>query len=228
MTHIEIDVEGDEWAEGSDLSETLVTAIPEDNKEILEKIKMNGVVGLGGATFPAHVKLCPPPGKKAECLILNGAECEPYHTSDNRIMIERSKEIVIVAAIMKQVLGGCPAGIGIEENKPEAIAAMKAAVAELQKDAKGYDGISVMVLKKKYPQGGEKQLIDSVMGRQVKSMGLPIDVGAVVQNVATSLAVYEAVQKNMPLVTNVMTITGDCLPMEKQHNYKLRLGKPLS
>ena len=228
MTHIEIDVEGDEWIEGVDLTDTLVTAIPEDNKAILEKIKMCGVVGLGGATFPAHVKLCPPPGKKADCLILNGAECEPYLTSDYRIMLERSKEIVVGAAIMKQVLGGCPAVIGIEENKPEAIKAMSEAVAELQKTAKGYDGISVMSLKKKYPQGGEKQLIDAVMKRQVKSMGLPIDVGAVVQNVATSLAVYEAVQKNMPLVTNVLTVTGDCLPMEKQHNYKFRIGMPLS
>ena len=227
MTHIEIDVEGDEWADGIDLSDTLVTAIPEDNKEILDKIKMCGVVGLGGATFPAHVKLCPPPGKKADCLILNGAECEPYLTSDNRIMLERSKEIVIGAAIMKQVLGGCPAVIGIEENKPEAIAAMKAAVTELQASA-GYEGISVMPLKKKYPQGGEKQLIDAVMKRQVKSMGLPIDVGAVVQNVATSLAVYEAVQKNMPLITNVLTVTGDCVPMENQHNYKFRIGMPLS
>ena len=227
MVHVEIDVEGDEWAEGIDLSEELVTAIPEDNKEILDKIKMNGVVGLGGATFPTHVKLCPPPGKKADCLILNGAECEPYLTSDYRIMLERSKEIIIGAAIMKQVLGGCPAVIGIEENKPEAIKVMQASLAELQATAKGYDGISVMSLKKKYPQGGEKQLIDAVMKRQVKSMGLPIDVGAVVQNVATSLAVYEAVQKNMPLITNVMTITGDCLPMEKQHNYKFRIGMPL-
>ena len=228
MTHVEIEVEGDEWAEGIDLSDTLVTEIPEDNKAILEKIKLNGVVGLGGATFPAHVKLCPPPGKVAECLILNGAECEPYLTSDNRIMIERSREIVVGAAIMKQVLGGCRTVIGIEENKPEAIAAMKDAVSYLQANAKGYDGISVMVLKKKYPQGGEKQLIDAVMRRQVKSMGLPIDVGAVVQNVATSLAVYEAVQKNMPLVTNVLTVTGDCLPMERQHNYKFRIGMPLS
>ena len=228
MVHVEIDVEGDEWAEGIDLSEELVTAIPEDNKEILDKIKMNGVVGLGGATFPTHVKLCPPPGKKADCLILNGAECEPYLTSDYRIMLERSKEIIIGAAIMKQVLGGCPAVIGIEENKPEAIKVMQASLAELQATAKGYDGISVMVLKKKYPQGGEKQLIDAVMKRQVKSMGLPIDVGAVVQNVATSLAVYEAVQKNMPLITNVLTVTGDCLPMDKQHNYKFRIGMPLS
>lgn len=228
MTHIEIDVEGDEWAEGIDLSDTLVTAIPEDNKAILDKIKANGVVGLGGATFPTHVKLCPPPGKKADCLILNGAECEPYLTSDYRIMLERSSEIIVGAAIMRQVLGGCKTVIGIEENKPEAIRVMSEALASLQKSAKGYDGICVMSLKKKYPQGGEKQLIDAVMKRQVKSMGLPIDVGAVVQNVATSLAVYEAVQKNKPLVTNVLTVTGDCLPADRQHNYLFRIGMPLS
>ncbi len=228
VMHIEIEVEGDEWMEGIDLSDTLVTEIPSDNKVILDKIKANGVVGLGGATFPTHVKLCPPPGKKADCLILNGAECEPYLTSDYRIMLERSKEIVVGVAIMKQVLGGCPAVIGIEENKPEAIKKMQQALAELQASAKGYEGISVQVLKKKYPQGGEKQLIDAVMGRQVKSMALPIDAGAVVQNVATSLAVYEAVQKNKPLVTNVLTVTGNTLPVEKQHNYLFRIGMPLS
>ena len=228
VMHIEIAVEGDEWMEGIDLSDKLITAIPEDNKAILDKIKGNGVVGLGGATFPTHVKLCPPPGKKAECLILNGAECEPYLTSDYRIMLERSKEIIIGAAIMKQVLGGCPAVIGIEDNKPEAIAKMSAALAELQASAKGYEGITIQTLKKKYPQGGEKQLIDAVMKRQVKSMALPIDAGAVVQNVATSLAVYEAVQKNKPLVTNVLTVTGNTLPVEKQHNYLFRIGMPLS
>ena len=226
MTHIEIDVEGDEWAEGIDLSEELVTEIPEDNKAILEKIKLNGVVGLGGATFPAHVKLCPPPGKKADCLILNGAECEPYLTSDYRIMLERSKEIIVGAAIMKQVLGGCPAVIGIEENKPEAIKVMKEALAQLQASAKGYESISVMPLKKKYPQGGEKQLIDAVMKRQVKSMGLPIDVGAVVQNVATSLAVYEAVQKNKPLIERVVTITGET--MATPRNLLTRMGTPIT
>lgn len=226
-THVEIEVAEDEWMEGIDTSNTLITAIPEDVKAILDKIKTCGVVGLGGATFPAHVKLCPPPGKKADCLILNGAECEPYLTSDNRIMIERSKEIVIGAAIMKHVLGGCPVVIGIEENKPAAIEAMTAAVVSLS-TLKGYDNITVQVLKKKYPQGGEKQLIDSVMKRQVKSMGLPIDVGAVVQNVATSLAVYEAVQKNIPLTTNTLTVTGDCLPVDRQHNYLFRIGVPLS
>ncbi len=190
VLHVEITVEGDEWAEGIDLSDTLVTEIPGDRAAILDRIKACGVVGLGGATFPTHVKLNPAPGSVAECLIINGAECEPYLTSDFRIMLERPKEIVVGAAIMKKVLGDCRCVIGIEENK--------------------------------------KQLIDAVMRRQVKSGGLPISVGAVVQNVATSLAVYEAVQKNKPLVTNVMTITGDCLPVEKQHNYQFRIGMPLS
>ena len=223
VMHVEITVDGDEWAEGIDLSDTLVTEIPEDRAAILDRIKTCGVVGLGGATFPTHVKLNPAPGSVAECLIINGAECEPYLTSDFRIMVERPKEIVVGAAIMQKVLGGCRCVIGIEENKPEALESMSKAVAEL-----GYKGIEVLSLKKKYPQGGEKQLIDAVMRRQVGSGGLPISVGAVVQNVATSLAVYEAVQKNKPLVTNVMTITGDCLPVEKQHNYLFRIGMPLS
>ena len=221
--HVEIAVEGDEWDESIDLSKKIVTEIPEDRAAILDRIKACGVVGLGGATFPTHVKLSPPPGKVAECLIINGAECEPFLTSDYRIMIERPKEIVIGAAIMQKVLGGCRCVIGIEENKPEAIKVMKQAVSDL-----GYDGIKVMTMKKRYPQGGEKQLIDAVMKHQVKSGGLPIDVGAVVQNVATALAVYEAVQKNKPLVTNTLTVTGDFVPANMQHNYLFRIGVPLS
>lgn len=124
---------------------------------------------------------------------------------------------------MQMVLGGCRCVIGIEDNKPEAIDAMSKAVSEL-----GYKDMEVLPLKKKYPQGGEKQLIDAVMHRQVGSGGLPISVGAVVQNVATSLAVYEAVQKHIPLITNTLTVTGDCLPVEQQHNYLFRIGMPLS
>ena len=224
VTHIEIAVADEEvWAEGIDLTPGLVTELPSDVPAMLERIKANGVVGLGGATFPTHVKLNPGPNAHPECLILNGAECEPFLTSDFRIMVERPKEIVVGAAIMQKILGGCKCVIGIEENKPEAIEAMGKAVAEL-----GYQGISVQPLKKRYPQGGEKQLIDAVMHRQVKSGALPISVGAVVQNVATSLAVYEAVQKNRPLITNTLTVTGDCLPVEKQHNYLFRIGVPLS
>ena len=223
VPHIEIAVEGDEWVEGVDLSDTLLTDITLDRAQILDRIKQCGIVGLGGATFPTHVKLNPAPGSKAECLILNGAECEPYLTSDYRILLERTKEIIVGAAIMQKVLGGCHTVIAIEENKPEAIKAVSEALASLP-----YSDIEVLSMKKRYPQGGEKQLIDAVMKRQVKSGGLPISVGAVVQNVATSLAVYEAVQKNKPLITNTMTITGDCLPIERQHNYLFRIGMPLS
>jgi len=222
VNHIEITVSGDEWAEGIDTSSTLVKDIPEDKAEILDRIKKCGVVGLGGATFPTHVKLNPAPGKTAERLIINGAECEPFLTSDFRIMVERPKEIVVGAAIMQKVLG-CRCVIGIEENKPEAVKAVSEAVEEL-----GCKDMLVQPLKKRYPQGGEKQLIDAVLHRQVKSGCLPIDAGAVVQNVATALAVYEAVQKNKPLITNTLTVTGNCLPVEKQHNYLFRIGTPLS
>lgn len=223
VPHVEIAVEGDEWAEGIDLSTDLVTEIPEDRDLILSRIRNCGVVGLGGATFPTHVKLNPAPGSKAECLIINGAECEPYLTSDFRIMLERTKEIVVGAAIMQKVLGGCPCVLAVEENKPEAIEVLSKAVAGL-----GYADITVQTLKKRYPQGGEKQLIDAVMHRQVKSGALPISVGAVVQNMATSLAVYEAVMKNKPLITNTLTVTGNCLPADRQHNYLFRIGMPLS
>ena len=226
VIHVEIDVEDDEWMDGIDTTDTIVREIPQDTKFILDRIRNNGVVGLGGATFPTNVKLCPPPDKKADILILNGAECEPYLTSDYRIMLEKSEQIVIGAALMKHVLGVERVVIGIEENKPEAIAKMKEAVASLAAVTAGYSGIEVMTLKKKYPQGGEKQLIDAVTHRQVKSMGLPIDVGVVVQNVATSLAVYEAVQKNKPLIDNTITVTGECFP--KQSNLLVRVGTPLS
>ena len=226
VIHVEIDVEDDEWMNGIDTTDTIVREIPQDTKFILDRIRNNGVVGLGGATFPTNVKLCPPPDKKADILILNGAECEPYLTSDYRIMLEKSEQIVIGAALMKHVLGVERVVIGIEENKPEAIAKMKEAVASLAAGTAGYSGIEVMTLKKKYPQGGEKQLIDAVTHRQVKSMGLPIDVGVVVQNVATSLAVYEAVQKNKPLIDNTITVTGECFP--KQSNLLVRVGTPLS
>ena len=223
VTHIEIVVEGDEWAEGIDLSPDLVPEIPTDRAATLEKIKAAGVVGLGGATFPTHVKLNPPPESKAECLIIDGAECEPYLTSDYRIMVERPDEIVVGAAIMQMVLGGCRAVLAVEDNKPKAIEALRASVARL-----GYANMEVAPLKCKYPQGSEKQLIDAVLGRQTKPGALPISVGAVVQNAGTALAVYEAVQKNKPLVTNVLTVTGDCLSGEKMHNYLFRAGMTLS
>ena len=218
VPHIEIAVEGDEWAEGIDLTSDLVTAIPDDREFILARVKNNGVVGLGGATFPTHVKLNPAPGSKAECLILNGAECEPYLTSDFRILLERTKEIVVGAALMQKVLGGCKTVIGIEENKPEAIAAVEKALAELP-----FSGITVLPLKKRYPQGGEKQLVEAVTGRQVPMPpAIPINVGAVVQNVATSFAVYEAVMKHKPLFERYVTVTGK--RVEKPGNFVVRMG----
>ena len=219
VPHVEITVEGDEWMEGIDTSDTLVKEIPYTPEEIIEKVKRAVVVGLGGASFPTHVKLAPPKDKKAECLILNGTECEPYLTSDDRIMRERPQEILIGGAIMMKALGVTRGYVGIEENKPAAIASMTEA-------AKAFPQIEVITLKKRYPQGGEKQLIDAVIRRQVPSGGLPIETGAVVQNVGTSLAVYEAVQKNKPLIDNVITVTGSCLPV--QHNYKVRIGTPMS
>ena len=206
---IEIAVEGDDWLEGIDTSDTLVTEIPADSKAILEKIRLGGVVGLGGATFPTHVKLSPPPGSKCECLIINGCECEPYLTSDFRTLLEKGEQVVVGAAILQQVLGHVRCVFGIEVNKPEAIAHIREVIAKL-----GYKDMEVLPLRKRYPQGGEKQLIDAVMHRQVGSGALPISVGAVVQNVATALAVYDAVQKNKPVIDNSVTVTGECFPKQ--------------
>ena len=193
-----------------------------------DKIKMGGIVGLGGATFPTHVKLTPPPGKKCDMLIINGCECEPYLTSDFRTLLEKGEQVVVGTAIIKQVLGVAEATIAIEDNKPEAIEHIQKIVADFQKKSPKFAGIKVLSLLKKYPEGGEKQLIDAVMHRQVPSGALPIDVGAVVQNVATALVIYDAVQKNKPIIDNSVTVTGTCVPMDKQHNYLVRVGTPIS
>lgn len=219
VMHVIVDVEGDEWMDTIDRTPDVIKDIVMDSVQIIKRIGDCGVVGLGGASFPTHVKLSPPPGKKAEFLVINGAECEPYLTSDYRIMVERPEEILIGASIMMKALGVSKCFVGIEENKPEAIEKMRRIA------VKDYPQIEVVVLKKKYPQGGEKQLIDAVVGRKVPSMGLPIDVGVVVQNCGTALAVYEAVQKNKPLFEGVVTVTGDCT--EQQRNFLLRVGTPL-
>ena len=214
-----ITVEGDEWSDTIDRSEDIVREIKLDSKQIVERIKECGVVGLGGATFPTCVKLSPPPGKKAEFLIINGAECEPYLTSDYRVLVEMPEQVLIGASIMMKALNVSKGFIGIEENKPKAIEILNGYAAQ-------YPDIKVVPLKKKYPQGGEKQLIDAVVGRKVPSMGLPIDTGAVVQNVGTALAVYEAVQKNKPLFEGILTVTGEC--SNQQKNFRHRVGTPIS
>ena len=169
-TAIYIDVEGDEWMESIDRTPDIKRECNLEPKEIVAKLKEMGIVGLGGATFPAHIKYSVPEGKKAEYLIINAAECEPYLTSDHRVMMEHAEEIWVV----------------------------------------------------KYPQGAEKQLINSITGRKVPSGKLPIDVGCVVSNIGTTFAVYEAIQKNKPLIENILTVTGKKLP--SQHNYQCRIG----
>lgn len=219
VMHVVIAVEGDEWRPEIDRSSDIVRDIKLSKEEILDKIKLSGIVGLGGATFPTHVKLSPLPGKKAEFLILNGAECEPYVTADDRIMREQSEQIFIGGKIMLKALGIERGFVGIEENK-------KAAIAQMKETGKKYPELEVIILKKKYPQGGEKQLIEAITGRRVPSLGLPIDVGVVVQNVGTALAVYEAIQKNKPLVESVVTVTGQCI--SQQRNLSLRVGTSFS
>ena len=214
-----INVEGDEWAEEIDTSPDLVSEITLDSKEIIEKIKQAGIVGMGGATFPTYVKLMPPPGKTAEFLIINGVECEPYLTADHRLMLEKGQEIVIGTCILMKALKVDKAFIGIENNKPDAINHMRELV-------RPYDGIEVQTLKVQYPQGGEKQLIKASVNREVPSGKLPIEVGCVVQNVGTAFAVYEAVQKNKPLIERVVTVTGKAV--KKPSNFLTRIGTPIS
>ena len=215
---IYIDVQGDEWLPEIDRTPELVRACTMEPKAIIDKIAAAGIVGLGGACFPTHVKLLPPPGKKAEVLIVNGVECEPYLTCDHQLMLEHGEEIIVGIEILKRALGVDRAIIGIENNKKDAIEHMtKLAQTKL--------GIEVLPLKLKYPQGGEKQLIDACIGRQVPSGALPIEVGAVVDNVATIYAVYEAVQKNKPLISRVMTVTGK--KVTKPGNYAVRFGTPI-
>jgi electron transport complex protein RnfC len=214
-----IDVEGDEWEESIDRSETLKTDISLSSEEIIKKVGEMGIVGMGGATFPAHVKLSPPPGKKCDILIINGVECEPFLTSDHRVMLEKGNEMLVGIKILMKALQVSKAVIGIENNKPDAIKHLKNLTLE-------EPGIEIQPLKVQYPQGGEKQLIDAVIGRQVPSGKLPIEVGAVVHNVGTTLAVYEAIQKSKPLIERVVTVTGP--GVSKPSNFMVRIGTPVS
>ena len=214
-----IDVEGDEWEETIDLKGDFKRTFNLTSEEIIEKIKNAGIVGLGGATFPTHVKLMPPPGKVAEVLIINAVECEPYLTSDHALMLEYADEILIGVQLLMRAAKVNRAIIGIENNKKDAIALLQEKVSKLI-------GIEVCPLKMKYPQGSEKQLIDALIGRQVPSGALPIEVGAIVQNVGTAFAVYEAIVKNKPLVDRIVTVTGKSLATPK--NVLARIGTPMS
>jgi electron transport complex protein RnfC len=172
---------------------------------------------MGGAAFPTQVKLSPPPDKKIDTIIINGAECEPYLTADHRVMLEHSEDILFgLKAIMKAV--GVEKGyVGIENNKPDAIKKMQ----ELVKDE---NNIEVVALHTKYPQGGEKQLIYAITGREVPSGGLPMEVGVIVQNVGTTAMIAKAIKTGMPLIERVLTVTGSAIAEPK--NLLVRIGTP--
>ena len=218
-TAICIKIEGDDWEESIDRSPDIIREIGYSPEEIVQKIADAGVVGLGGATFPTNVKLNIPPGKKAEALLINGAECEPYLTSDHRLMLETGEQLLIGIEIIRRALKVEKAYIGIEINKMDAIN-------HLRSFKEWTENIAIVPLKPRYPQGGEKQLIKAITGREVPTNGLPIDVGYVVCNVGTAYSVYEAVQKNKPLVDNTVTVTGKNLTAQK--NYLVRVGTPMS
>ncbi|MDD3740943.1 MAG: electron transport complex subunit RsxC [Bacteroidales bacterium] len=219
QTCIVIDVEGDEWIETIDRSAEIKNNIDFSAEEIRSKVAENGIVGLGGATFPTHVKLSIPAGKTCKYLIINAVECEPYLTSDHQLMMEKGEEILIGCKLIQKAIGAEKVIVGIENNKPDAIKHMT----ELSKK---FENIEVNALKVKYPQGGEKQLIKSVTKREVPSGGLPIDVGCVVQNVGTAFAIYEAVIKNKPLFERVVTVTGKSV--KNPSNLRARIGTPIN
>lgn len=204
----------DAWVEGLEGADP-ASLTPE---QLRDKIRAAGVVGMGGATFPTHVKLSPPADKSIDTLILNGVECEPYLTADHRLMLEATDRVLDGVAILRRVLGVSRVVIGIEANKPDAIAVMSAA-------CQG-QGIEVAALEVKYPQGAEKQLILALTGREVPSGGLPMDVGVVVQNVGTAAAVADAVRRGQPLIERIATVTGPAVAEAK--NLRIRIGTPLS
>lgn len=218
-----INVEGDEWVDSIDRSEKLETleGHPElTPEEIVERIKVAGVTGMGGAGFPTFIKLCPPPGAKAECVIINGVECEPYITSDYRLMMEHADEILVGLDLLMKAAKVDKGYIGIETNKPEAIKL-------LTEKTRNNERVEIVPLKQRYPQGGEKQLVDAVIRRQVPAPpAIPVNVGAIVQNVGTAFAVYQAVMKHKPLFERYTTVTGKRLA--HPGNFLVRMGTPMS
>ncbi len=188
-------------------------------EELKEKIKAAGIVGMGGAAFPTVVKLSPPKEKPIDVVLINGAECEPYLTADYRLMMEKPKEVIDGLKILMKVLGVQKGFVGIENNKPDAVAKMKEAAA-------GESGIEVMALEVKYPQGAEKMLIKALVGREVPPRALPMDVGVVVQNVGTAVAIFEAARYGKPLVERVVTVSGEGIKSPK--NFKVKIGTQVS
>ena len=216
---ITIKTDGDEWEESIDRSLDIVREITASPEQIVATIRAAGIVGMGGAGYPTPIKATVPAGKKIDCIILNGIECEPYLTADDRLMQEKAEQIIIGAKILNKALGIQKAIIAIDENKPHAIETMR-------KLTRSYVGVNVAVCATKYPQGSEKQLIAAVTGREVPPGCLPVDVNCVVQNVGTVYAVYEAVQKHKPLFERIVTVSGD--DVKNPGNYRVRIGTPAS
>lgn len=198
----------DEWVEteGIDPDES-------SREEILAKIREGGVVGLGGAAFPTHVKLKPPEDKDIDTVIINGAECEPYITADHRLMLEQGEKILDAARIISKLVSADRIIVAVEENKPDAI--------ENLERLSGED-VEVISLEEKYPQGDERHLINSVLDREIPPEGLPFDVGVVVQNVGTAKAIYDAVYEGIPVIERVVSVTGD---VQNPKNLLVRIGK---
>lgn len=222
-----INVEGDEWEESIDRSNKLELVADHHEltpEEIVDRIKNAGVVGMGGACFPTFIKLTPPPTAKAECVIINAVECEPYITADYRLMMERPDEILVGLELLMIAAKVTKGYIGIETNKPAAIELLTKKCAEKFSDR--HYQVEVVPLKQRYPQGGEKQLVDAVIHRQVPAPpAIPVNVGAIVQNVGTAFAVYEAVMKNKPLFERYTTVTGKKLA--NPGNFQVRMGTPM-
>lgn len=206
----------DTWDESVKSTDSYRDHKPE---RLLEMVKEAGIVGLGGAAFPTHVKLSPPREKPIDTCILNGAECEPYLTSDHRLMLERTKDIVAGGKIILKALDCNRGFIGIEANKPDAISAFESI-------PKSENPFEVVPLKVKYPQGQEHFVIDAIVHRQIPSGGLPMDIGVLVQNVGTALAVFEAIRFGKPLIQRVVTVTGSAVREPK--NVLARIGTPFS
>ncbi|NLK21498.1 MAG: electron transport complex subunit RsxC [Epulopiscium sp.] len=184
-------------------------------EQILEIIKESGIVGMGGAGFPTHIKLSPPPEKHIDAIIINGAECEPYLTSDHRVMLEETDRVIEGLKIILQLFPGAKGYIGIENNKMDAVKA-------LTKAAQGIGNIEIKLLKTKYPQGAEKQIIYAITGREVPSGGLPADVGCIVHNIDTTVAIQRAIVRGRPLMRRIVTVTGKAIKEPK--NFKVRIG----
>ena len=222
-----ITVEGDEWEESIDRSDKLETLDQHPEltpEEIVERIKVAGITGMGGAGFPTFIKLTPPPTAKAECVIINAVECEPYITADYRLMMEKSDQILVGLELLMRAAKVTRGYIGIETNKPAAIALLTQKCAEWFTHS-DYQ-VEVVPLKQRYPQGGEKQLVDAVIRRQVPAPpAIPVNVGAIVQNVGTAFAVYEAVMKHKPLFERYTTVTGEQLA--NPGNFLVRMGTPM-